>query len=464
MLTSGVSATPPLPQPVRRSKLRKFSILAFIVGEAVLAFVFGAAVIFFQLPTSEFLAKGFVGFRAWFERSDVSSPSPVEGLPPGSVRRIDKPTQTFDGFTLCTCATNNGLSTQAFLLDMQGKVRHEWAVPFSKIWPKPPHVPTPVKDSYVSFFACHLYPNGDLLAVLHGVQKTAVGYGLVKLDKDSNVIWSYPAGIHHSVDVAPDGTIYTVQHETVNSMPASLQFIPAPCLVDSLVALNPDGTLKGKPIPVLEAFRDSPYAVHLRSLEPSKKQANQSDPLTLTRFDEELRKQDTVHTNTIQILSPAMANKFPDWKAGQLLITLRNLDSIAVVDPERRSVIWAARGPWMGLHDAQFLENGNLLLFDNLGLANGSRVLEYEPRTQAFPWTYSGENWGAFFTIERGMCQRLPNGNTLVVNSKVGEILEVTRKKEVVWSFVPHRFIAYARRFPAEQVQFLAAGEKPRGP
>ena len=36
---------------------------------------------------------------------------------------------------------------------------------------------------------------------------TAVGYGLVKLDKDSNILWSYPAGVHHDVDVgaAADG-------------------------------------------------------------------------------------------------------------------------------------------------------------------------------------------------------------------------------------------------------------------
>jgi hypothetical protein len=464
MSSSGVSATPSVPQPAPRSRRKRILVFAFIAGVALLAFVTGAAVVFFQLPTSQFLAKGFIGFRAWFERTAVSPPAPGQDLPPVSLSSVDKPVKTFDGFTLSTYSAINGVSTQAYLLDMHGKVKHRWAVPFSKIWPKPDHVPTPVKDSYVSFFGCHLYPNGDLLAVLHGVQKSAVGYGLVKLDKDSNVIWSYPARIHHSIDVAPDGTIYTLQHETVNSLPLGLQYIPAPCLVDYLIALNPDGTLKNKPLPLLEAFRDSPYAVHLHSLEPNKKQDNQSAPLTLRRFDEETRRQDALHTNTIQVLTPSMAQKFPEWKAGQLLLTMRNLDSIAVVDPERRTVVWAARGPWQALHDAQFLDNGNLLLFDNLGLAKGSRVIEYDPRTQAFPWVYSGENWGPFFTSERGMCQRLPNGNTLAVNSKAGEILEVSRQKEVVWSFSPQRFIAYARRFTAEQVPFLPPGEKPRGP
>ena len=35
----------------------------------------------------------------------------------------------------------------------------------------------------------------------------------------------------------------------------------------------------------------------------------------------------------------------------------------------------------------------------------------------------------------RGWAQRLPNGNTLVVNSNSGQAVEVTREKKVVWEF-----------------------------
>ncbi len=461
MSTNNMPATPPVLQSARGTRRKLIAVLASRAGVLVLLFVFGAAVMFFELPPSDFLAKAFIGCRAWFERTSLSSPKTEKDLPPGDTG-IDQPQKTSDGFTLCTFAAVHGASSQAYLIDMQFKLQHSWGVPFSKIWPNPRHVPTPVKDSYVAFFACHLYANGDLLVVLHGVQQTAVGYGLVKLDKDSNILWSYPAGVHHDVDVAADGTIYAVQHETVNTMPDGLQFIPTPCLIDSLIMLTPDGQLKGKPIPVLEAFRDSPYAALLQSLEPSKKKDAESSPSTMQHFDDKTRKQDALHTNTVQVLTPALAQKFPGWKAGQLLITMRNLDAIAVVDPESRAVVWAARGPWQAPHDAQFLDNGTLLLFDNQGLRKGSRILEYDPRTQAFPWSYSGENWGPFFTSERGMCQRLPNGNTLAVNSKGGEILEVTRAKEVVWSYAPYRFIAYARRFTADQVPFLPASAKPR--
>ena len=39
-----------------------------------------------------------------------------------------------------------------------------------------------------------------------------------------------------------------------------------------------------------------------------------------------------------------------------------------------------------------------------------------------------------FYTSERGMSQRLPNGNTLIVNSERGTLLEVTPEKEIAWS------------------------------
>jgi len=437
-------------------------ILTSGAGIGLLVFVFGAAVMFFQLPSSDFMAKAFIGSRAWFERSDIFAPKKTERDLPRGATATDKPLKTFDGFTLCTFVDEDSDSCRAYLFDMRLNVQHRWGVPFSKIWPNPRHVPTPVKDSFVAFFACHLYPNGDLLVVLHALQQFTRGYGLVKLDKDSNVLWSYAAGVHHDVDVAPDGTIYAIQHDMVDSMPAGLEFIPTPCLSDSLIALTPDGELKGPPIPVLEAFRDSSYAELIQMLDLTKTKDDRSAPATEKRFDDKTRVADSLHTNTIRVLTPELAEKFPGWKAGQLLITVRTLDTIALVDTELRKVVWAARGPWHEPHGAEFLENGNLLVFDNQGVPKGSRVLEYNPRTQAFPWSYSGENWGPFFSSVRGMCQRLPNGDTLAVNSTGGEILEVNREKEVVWSYAPHRFISFGRRYTSDQVPFLPASVKPR--
>jgi hypothetical protein len=137
-------------------------------------------------------------------------------------------------------------------------------------------------------------------------------------------------------------------------------------------------------------------------------------------------------------------------------------------------VVWAAQGLWRAQHDPEFLPNGNLLVYDNLGSVTGSRVLEYNPRTQAVPWSYCDEDSAPFTAVQRGMKQRLPNGNTLIVDPEACRLFEVTRGKEVVWEirslsspvapgdpdFAP--VITSARRYAPGELTFLKGGRRAR--
>jgi hypothetical protein len=451
---------------MKNPRLRRFlSLGIFIVGMASLTYMLGAAVVFYELPSSGFLANAFKGAKAWNERRQASSRTEDEDTAP-VVGKIDNPEKAFDGFTLYAKASKTTSSTQVYLIDMRGEVVHKWAVSFGQIWPVPPHIPIQerVADSGVCIFACYLFPYGDLLVVFHGMTQAGPGYGLVKLDKNSQVVWKYAANTHHDVDVGEDGTIYAIKHETTFAAPKGLEFIPTPFLVDYLVMLSPEGKEVREPIPILQALRDSPYAALLSSLEkPEKHTVPPGVPMPRIVDDGERRREASLHTNSVNVLSRQMASRFPTFKAGQVLISMRNLDAIALLDTETGSVVWAARGPWLAQHDAQFLDNGRLLIFDNLGSPKGSRVLEYDPLTQALPWSYSGEKKAPFFTSERGMSQRLANGNTLIVNSEGGEILEVTQSKEVVWSCsMKGVFITSARRYSPDQLHFLKGDQRAR--
>jgi hypothetical protein len=113
------------------------------------------------------------------------------------------------------------------------------------------------------------------------------------------------------------------------------------------------------------------------------------------------------------------------------------------------------------------LDNGHLLLYDNHGWSKGCRVIEYDPVTQAIPWVYSDADASPFFASFRGMKQRLPNGNTLIVDPDNRRLFEVTRSKELVWEiFCPvpaaspnqqarTRAITSGRRYRAEELTFL---------
>jgi hypothetical protein len=444
-----------MPPPLQNTKKflpRKLLPWVSILGMVALSYLLGAAVLFFDLPSANFLHKAFLGAQAWYEQRHTQPPEDEEQFHRAKIGRIDKPEKTFPGFTLYMAGSwDAATSSHAFLINMKGEVVHKWAKPFSKVQANSPQVSAPISDSKVSFFAGHLFPNGDLLVVFHGMQQFHQGYCLVKLDKDSNILWHYPGMVHHDVNVGEDGTIYALKNELIRDLPRGLDFLPSPCLVDYLVILSPEGHELKKPIPIAEAFRDSPYA---ELLLPSAERP----PTNL----EDWRVEDAFHTNSVRVLTREMASHFPMFKEGQVLLSLRSLNTIAVLDPDKRQVIWAARGSWRAQHDAQFLEDGHLLLFDNLGPRKGSRVLEYDPQTQAYPWAYSGENGLPFLSTTRGMCQRLPNRNTLIVDSQGQTILEVTADKEVVWTCSIDGFVNFGRRYSPAQLPFLKGVQRAR--
>jgi hypothetical protein len=436
--------------------VRRNSLLTFLslLGLISLSYVLGAAAIFFELPSSSFLRRAFVGGVALYERKG-DSPSSEEAVVPATIGPIDKPGKTCDGFTLCMY----GGDSRAFLLNMRGEVVHQWHVPFSQLWPAPPHLKGRIDDAAVYFNDGHIYPNGDLLAVVEGpinLQNPSTGYGLVKLDKDSRVLWKYAEMCHHDLDVAEDGTIYALVNKIVEQVPPALAYIPTPCMVDYVDIISPQGE-RMKRIPLLEAFLGSPYAALFGKLERARvSQTATSSSGRAAFYLDDVRRRDVLHTNAVKVLNKTLAPKFPLFKAGQILVSARHLDAIAVLDPDSNKVVWAAHGPWRAQHDPSFLENGHLLLFDNLLSQRGSRVLEYDPPTQALPWSYPGEKGKPFLSEIRGMCQRLPGGNTLIVNSEGGEIMEVTPDQETVWSCsIGHTVLYSARRYITGQLPFL---------
>jgi hypothetical protein len=448
-----------------------------VLGFGSLCFLFGAAVMFFRLPVYEFLDNAFAGAQAWHERGRSTIPS----RPPGAVVRseeqgnisVDQANKTWDGYTLCT--TTQG--SRATLLDMRGREVYRWELPFRKAWPRgAPHVRRPLPDDQIHWFRCYLYPNGDLLAVYHADGDTPYGYGLVKLNKDSQLLWTYDNYVHHDLDVGEEGTIYTLAQKILNQPPPGLEGLPVPYLAESLVVLTPEGR-ELESIPLLEAFSNSPYALDLLSSHNFSTLTSLTTPDVtppLGKPPHSAMKGDLLHPNSVKVLSEALAEKFPLFKAGQVLLSIRNVNTLAVVDPATRRVAWAGRGIWRIQHDAEFLDNGHLLIYDNLGLMDCSRILEYDPLTQAIPWACGNDDAISFKAHDRGMKQRLPNGNTLIVEPDTCRLLEVTLDKQLVWECIcpldapaPRRSdrsqaITSARRYSRGELRFLRGDIHPR--
>lgn len=136
------------------------------------------------------------------------------------------------------------------------------------------------------------------------------------------------------------------------------------------------------------------------------------------------------HTNTVFPL--------PDDK---VLVSCKNLNLLFIVDKKSDEVVWHYQDDDMGgQHDAQMLDNGNILLFANGAYSpdlHHSQVWELNPETNQVVWRYCAkDNPQSFFSPHIGGCQRLPSGNTLVCEGAKGCVFEVTPAGEVVWEYV----------------------------
>jgi len=390
-------------------------------GAALLLFLGGVAVSIFGVFPAPLLHDAYVGGRAlydkWTQYGDITrtdlwntARTDARGVTVYDSARVQP------GYKLYS----SGHEATAYLMKPDGEVVHQWHRPYSTVWTQDSGVVDPLPDANVYFRRMWPFPNGDLLTIYEGAGDTPYGYGMVKLDRDSNVIWSYFGRAHHDFDVAADGRIYALTHENRHKVIEGFEHLAATRLDDYLDVLSPDGTLE-KRVSLLEAVAGSPFS-HLVHTVPVHSVA---DPL---------------HVNTVKVLTPDMAQSIPGTEAGQVLLSLRNIGAVIVVDLERETVVWALRGPWYGQHDPDILPNGNMLIFDNVGnfmMPGGkSRILEVDPRTVEIVWSYVGTEDRPFDTDIRADQQRLANGNTLINESNGGRLFEVTPAGEVVWEYV----------------------------
>jgi hypothetical protein len=307
------------------------------------------------------------------------------------------PGRAYEGLNLYT----SGHGPEAVLIDMKGRVLHRWRCTFRQAFPGR-EVPKSA-ETLDYWRRAHLYENGDLLAIFEG-------FGLIKLDKDSNLIWANPRRFHHDMCVGDQGFIYTLSREA-KIRPEIHAYEPV--LEDFVTILDAEGNVL-RNVSLLEAFARSSYASILYNMP-----------------DEG----DLFHTNTLELLDGTQAKRSPIFRRGNVLISMRTFSTIAIVDLKREEVVWALTGQWLAQHQPTLLDNAHILLLDNLGHHGMSKVIEIDALTQEIAWAYHGTPQNGFFTASCGSSQRLPNGNTLITESDAGRAFELTRRQEIVWEY-----------------------------
>lgn len=290
----------------------------------------------------------------------------------------------------------------AVLLDPEGKVKHIWQ-------PSQEDVPWEHRDD------ANVFPHG--FDVDHDGSIFAAydnGTSLTKYDYCGKILWRLRGGYHHSVTLGDDHTLW-VWGPTKDD----------PARKDCLVQIDSRTGKVLKAIP-LQAVLDANPEI---------------DVFGIRQLDEHKRSTWVVdgggqwHPNDIDPLPASLASKYPQFKAGDLLVSLRSVDLVFVMDPDTLKVKWWRQGQTRRQHDPDWGRDGNIIVFNNNMHRDYSSIVEIDPKTYQGKVLLDGKKYN-FYSHIQGKHQEMPGGGILITSPQQGRVFEVDRKGKVVFEFL----------------------------
>ena len=422
----------------RDSLLRAY----WVASLCALAFAYGVAVGLFKIFPYELLQSlAYAGRELARDPRHTLRMAPGKYLvesPPDGQGATPAAAGSFPGITLVTgfFEGSNGIR----LIDADGALLNEWRISYNSIWPDAPHLGDQPHDWDTELHGSMLLPTGDVVFTFeYG--------GLVRMDRCGRVRWKLPRLTHHQFVADTDGNFWVPSRVEHDEPLPEFPKIPAPFQEERILKVSPAGKVLAE-FSILEAIFDSGYegvlfanGAHDSVLDPPPGG-------------------DFTHLNKVEVLRPELAAAFPMFEAGDLLVSLRNLDLLMVLSPSTGQVKWSQTGPFLRQHDPDFLPTGQIAVFDNRRDGSGarrfggSRILALDPATRRVTTLYGARRGEDFYTDTKGSQQPLDNGNLLISESDRGRAFEVDPAGTIVWSYV-NRWkdgsvgeIAHALRYP----------------
>jgi hypothetical protein len=400
----------------------------FVVGLGLIVFGYGVAVGKWRFWPHDYLNQVADAAEDWRanwrhytgQRSKYLLPTSHMS---GSVT-INDPTLAWPGYTFVTAYRDGRFG--ASLIDMGGRTVHKWDLTLGELFPEVPEYLEAVPSDWDSNIqGSTLLPNGDVVLDVFST-------GMVRLDRCSRPVWVLPREVHHSIDLLPDGSMLT---------PIRLDRMTEPMAGRPRVGISDTGIVVDDGLALIDGNGN---VLRTKSMLDAIHESGR-DGILLAGSGSEARTRsaDPVHMNDAEMLRPEMAGAFTLFTPGDIVVSFRSTNTIAVLDGESWEMKWSMTGQFHGQHDPDFLPNGNIMIYDNQivggGLNQGrSRVIEVDPVTQKIVWSYDGGDATQFYASSRGMQQPLPNGNVLISDPYGGRVFEVSRSAgdKIVWEYV----------------------------
>jgi Arylsulfotransferase (ASST) len=321
-----------------------------------------------------------------------------------------------DGFLLLSRYDGDRRQSVVELHDLaERRLVHSWVPDMAVLEPLLQHPSRLVdtagtnKPERIRMFHPLPMPDGGLV-----VQNTSP---LIRLDACARPVWTLPGIFHHSSASDGAGGMWVSTHLE----PQTVKNVKRTFIEDSVVHIS--GT--GEVISTVSVPRLLEEAGHGRLV-----------------WGGDIYSDDPLHLNDVE----PVRQDGPYWKAGDLLLSLRNASAIALYRPAEERIVWVRTGPWVNQHDVDVVDDRRFSVFDNHRFngpgefawvegANGVLVHDLETGQTTSPW---GEALASqeVRTVSEGLADLGPDGGVMVEETNYGRLLFLDAAGEVRWSYV----------------------------
>lgn len=330
------------------------------------------------------------------------------------------------------------LDREVFLITNDGDIRHSWDV----------------KEPYD--LRRHNYPlilpHGDLIY-------TNYKNNIARYDNESNIVWKNENLGHHDAGYYND-TIITFHRENIQS-----NKIGRLVQDDVIKQLDPEtGEVVGDNVSIYNAIEKNEdmniTELYNKNLLQGREVVNGTIKTGQYRASNDSIK--LFHANSISVLRDDYGGEF---KKGNILVSLRNIDTVVLLDWDKKEVVWHSTVDLDRQHHPTMTSDGNILIFDNgWETRRYSRAVEITKNNEIV-WEY--KNKAEFYSQYMGSAQQLPNDNRLITSSSQDRAFEVNKNGEVVWELDvddsdidrPHGGIFRLTRFDKDCLDNVFEGE-----
>jgi len=329
----------------------------------------------------------------------------VEKIPAYAAKERISKTADLDGYLLIVAYDKKAELFLAQLFDAAGEVVRVWRIGDQKLseegWPKilfRPH-------------GAAIAPNGDIFV------NSDADEALVAYDRCNKELWRRDDVYHHQLTLDENGDLWSWRGK--NRQIGIDQYIDR-------VDAKTGETLES--ISLLDDIA-APFSENRLILGLPESFKRDDDPSL--RND----RPDVLHPNDVEPLPTSLAGVFPQFSPGDLLVSFRNQNLIAIIDRRTKEIIWNQRGPWVRQHDPDFLPTGEIAVFDNQHIASQrpeiyrrrSRLVAIAPDTGRLR-SILPESSVPFYSPEMGAHQLIGEDRALIVAAEEGRVLEIDLK------------------------------------